>query len=371
MSMSDPYDGWRMQVKNVGLDIGTRTIVVGMRNGEKAVYIHEVNGYWVFQRSTKFIENMLDDPKKVRADGTVRPARWFKLGDSAVVIGRDAEEFAYAHNSTMLRPMAHGSIAPDECAMTVLSALVHGMLTMAEREVSKFDKAGVSLCYCTTAPAVNGDVNVDYHRMVVDSIIKGYAEKSEVKIDDSVIKESHAIVLAMSPTATGVGISWGAGTVTVSFVRQGIELFSFSHVGSGDWIDEETAKRHGYDPNGRKPSKETPTTVARRKHTIDLTPGATITDRVGFDVVSHYDILMSKVVDGMANGFADGGLKARMDGPMDVFMAGGTSSPKGFAERFEPKLRASDVPFEIGAVSKSPDPLFCVATGCLMAAENA
>ena len=177
----------------------------------------------------------------------------------------------------------------------------------------------------------------------------------------------------MSKDGDGIGISWGAGTVTVSYVKLGMEVFSFCYVGAGDWIDEQVARRHGYDPEmsktRKKVSKETPTTVARRKHTIDLTPGTTIQDRLGVDIALHYDVLISRVIDGIVQGFEENESEARIDDNISVYMAGGTASPVGFAERVKTKLAAATLPFSVGEVLCSDKPLYCVAEGCLKAAE--
>jgi hypothetical protein len=368
--LGDIYNGRRIAMNKLGIDIGTRTIVIAYNNGKKTSYISEINGYYPFERCTPFIRNMLDDPNKIRSDGSKRPARWFELDGRAIILGKDAEEFAYAKNDTMLRPMAEGGVSSDEEAMLVLGTIVHGLMKMAETEIGEFSD-GVKICYCTTAKAINTDtVNIDYHEKVVDIILKEYETKS--KITHQPIKESHAIVIDMSDDATGIGISWGAGTVTVSYVKYGIEIYSFCWVGAGDWIDNQVAMRHGYDADKtrKKKSKETPTTVAKKKETVDLTPGFDNShDRLAMDIVLHYDILINKVIAGIIEGFEENESEARIENAVPIFMAGGTSSPKGFTERCVSKFKESTVPFEIGDIKRSNIPLYSVASGCLKAAE--
>ncbi len=371
--LGDVYNGRRIVMKHLGLDIGTKTIVVAFKDDDNKIhYISEINGYWPFERATPFVENMLNDPNKIRSDGTKRPARWIKLPDSEriIVLGRDAEEFAYAKNDTLLRPMAEGGISPDEEAMTVLSTIVQGLIQMAEHDIGKFE-GEAKICYCTTAPAINRDSNVEYHQRVVNLILDGYETKAKKTF--SSIKESHAIVLEMSQDGTGIGISWGAGTVTVSYVKYGMEIYSFCWIGAGDWIDEQVAKRHGYDPElfktRKKTAKETPTTVARRKMDVDLTPGKEPEDRIGLDVVLHYDVLISQVVEGIVQGFEAHESQARIDEGITVYMAGGTSSPKGFVQRVIKKFDEKSPPFTINEVKRSERPLYAVAEGCLKAAE--
>jgi len=367
----DVYTGRRILMKNLGIDVGTKTIVVAFRNGEQTEYISEINGYYPFERCTPFIKNMLNDPNKVRSDGTSRPARWFELDGKAIVLGRDAEEFAYSKNDTLLRPMAEGGIAADEEAMTVLASIVQGLISMAEKEIGKFEDK-VKLCYCTTAPAINKESNIDYHKRVVNLVIEGY--ESEADISHENIKESHAIVIDMSQDGTGIGISWGAGTVTVSYVKYGLEVYSFCWVGAGDWIDTQVAMRHGYDPQAlntmKKKYKETPTTVAKKKCDVDLTPGVDYSgDRLAMDIVLHYDVLINQVIEGIVAGFEQNESEARIEDAIPIFMAGGTSSPSGFVERCKLKFEETEPPFKVGDISRAADPLYSVATGCLKAAE--
>ena len=225
--------------------------------------------------------------------------------------------------------------------------------------------------YCTTAPAINKESNIDYHKRVVDIIIDGYETKSEISTDT--IKESHAIVVNDSPDGTGVGISWGAGTVTVSYVKYGIEIYSFCWVGAGDWIDTQVAMRHGYNPEAskirKKTAKETPTTIAKRKMQIDLSPDNEVSNRIDMDIKLHYDMLINQVIDGVVQGFEEHESEARIDDAINIYMAGGTSSPNGFEQRVAVLFEEKDPPFEVAEVLKSAKPLYTVAEGCLKAAE--
>jgi hypothetical protein len=357
----------RMKMEYLGLDLGTRNIVLAFKeeNGEIG-YLSEVNGYWPFERVTPFLKNMLDDPNKVRSDGTKRPARWIELDGQAIILGKDAEEFAYAKNDYLRRPMAEGGVAADEEAMTILSTIVTGLLQTAEDDIGKFGD-GVKLCYCTTAKAINKDINLDYHTRVVNVILDSYETKSN--IERHTIKESHAIVLDSSDDGTGIGISWGAGTVTDSYVNNRLEIFSFCWVGSGDWIDYETAQRHGFNADSRKKSKETPTTVSKRKMSVNLTPGKEPDDRLGMDIVLHYDILINNVLTGIIEGFKENENEARIEEGVNLYMAGGTASPAGFNDRCIKLIKELEVPFEINKVILCKSPLFTVARGCLKAAE--
>ena len=72
--LGDVYNGSRVLMTHIGLDIGTKTVVLSYRHNDKISLISEINGYWPFERATPFIENMLNDPNKtrLRSDSSVR-----------------------------------------------------------------------------------------------------------------------------------------------------------------------------------------------------------------------------------------------------------------------------------------------------------
>ena len=57
-----------------------------------------------------------------------------------------------------------------------------------------------------------------------------------------------------------------------------------------------------------------------------------------------------------------------MDREVPVVLAGGTSRPKGFREKFETALRSSNCPVPISEVRQSPHPQEATARGALIAA---
>ena len=58
----------------------------------------------------------------------------------------------------------------------------------------------------------------------------------------------------------------------------------------------------------------------------------------------------------------------RTDKPLPIVLAGGTSMPKGFRDRFEQLMRRRPLPFEIGDIRIAADPLTATARGTLVAA---
>ena len=152
----------------------------------------------------------------------------------------------------------------------------------------------------------------------------------------------------------------GAGMVNVAFSLFGAEVFSFSIVNSGDWIDQQSARAAG----------ETVAFINKEKTKIDLNKEPdTLVQRA---IRTQYELMIEKTVSGIKKGLTENKDKnARIGQPIDIIVAGGTASPPGFDKLFEKLLRSAEMPVEIGSVIRPEDPLYSVARGCLVAAENA
>lgn len=58
----------------------------------------------------------------------------------------------------------------------------------------------------------------------------------------------------------------------------------------------------------------------------------------------------------------------KLSGSVPLVLSGGSALPKGFRERFEEVLRASDFPIPIKEIRMAVDPLSATAKGALVAA---
>lgn len=154
----------------------------------------------------------------------------------------------------------------------------------------------------------------------------------------------------------------GAGMVNLCYAIYGAPVFQFSIVNSGDWIDKMASKAIG---------EETTTYVNKEKMNADLTieNPDTLVQRA---IKAQYEIMIQNTVQGIKKGVEQAGAKARSENPIDIIVAGGTSMPKGFDTLFAKILdQAQLTNIKIGQVIRPEDPLFSVARGCLIAAENA
>lgn len=335
---------------SIGFDVGTYNLVCCKRNEKKDfVYKREVNAFLEMPLENDFVFQMMKQagvPLIQREDAKIA----YALGESAV-------NMAYTMTQLELkRPMKDGCVNPKEKdAFQILNIMVHSILddVTHDKEI---------LCYCVPANAINEETDADYHRKVVESIFKAFTSDKGYKVDARAINEGMALVYAelKEKMFTGIGVSCGAGMVNVAFSLFGAPVFTFALVNSGDWIDKQSAKATG----------ETIAFINKTKTKIDLDKEpATLVERA---IKTQYELMIEKTVIGIKKGLESNKDKsAKLDAPVDIVVAGGTASPPGFDTLFEKLIRSAELPVEVGRVIRPADPLFSVARGCLIAAENA
>jgi hypothetical protein len=202
--------------------------------------------------------------------------------------------------------------------------------------------------------------DADYHQKILESILKAYKVNGKT-ITPYAINEGLALVYAElgHKAFTGIGISFGAGMVNFCYSIFSHPVFNFSIVNSGDWIDEQAAKAAG----------ETPTTINKLKQNIDLTKQPTnVAERA---IQGQYRIMIERTMSEIKKAILDAGNSVRVENPVDIILAGGTSSPNGFVEIVQEVVKGMDFPIPIGEIKRPQDQLYAVARGCLVAAENA
>lgn len=147
--------------------------------------------------------------------------------------------------------------------------------------------------------------------------------------------------------------------INVCFAIFGAPIFSFSIVNSGDWIDKMAAKATG----------ESTTFINKEKTKVDLSKKPeTLIERA---IQTQYQLMIERTVAGIKKGLTDAGNKARTEKPIDIVIAGGTSSPNGFDVLFSEVVSQANLPIKVGKIIRPADPLYSVAKGALVAAENA
>lgn len=330
----------------LGFDCGTYNLVCCARDDKKSfVYRREVNAFLAIPLDDRFVFNMM---KNAGVPLVERDKVAYALGESAV-------HMAYTMSDVELRrPMSDGCVNPKERdAFEIMNIMIHSLL-----DGVKHDKE--TLYYSVPANALNEETDADYHGKILQAIFRAYESDEGFKVQAHPINEGLALVYAelAAKQYTGIGISFGAGMVNLCYAIFGAPVFQFSIVNSGDWIDKMAAKATG----------ESPTFINQEKTKINLSDSPkTLVERA---IQTQYRIMLEKTVQTIKKGISESGKKARSDQALDIVIAGGTSMPSGFDLMFREVVTQMTLPFQVGSIVRPTDPLFSVARGCLIAAEN-
>lgn len=332
-------------MSGIGFDAGTYNLVV-CRREEELIYKKEVNAFLEISLENDFVFNMM---KKAGVPLIERE-------DVAYALGQRAVDMAYTIPSLELkRPMHQGCVNPKEInAFKIMSIMIHSLLD----EVKMNNE---TLYYSVPANAINQETDADYHNKIMEAIFKAFQDENGFKVSAHPINEGLALVYAelSSKSYTGIGISFGAGMVNLCFAMYGAPIFSFALVNSGDWIDKQAAQATGQSVSFINKQKT--------KTSLDTDPK----DMVERAIQTQYRLMIEKTVTGIKNGLSEASKKARPEDAIDIVIAGGVSIPNGFSQLFEQVIREAKLPMQIGKIIKTQDPLYSVARGCLIAAENA
>lgn len=331
----------------IGADVGTFTLVSAKRDEDNNfMFKKEINAFLQLPLDNRFVFNMM---KQAGVPLIERENVAYALGEAAV-------NMAYTLPSLELkRPMKDGCVNPKEKdAFQIMSIMLHSLIDPPKKD-------GEKLYYCVPANAINQETDADYHQKVIEAIFKSYVSDEGYKVDAKPINEALALVYAeLARTAfTGVGISCGGGMVNVCYAMYGNPIFQFAIVNSGDWIDKQAAKATG----------ESPTFINKQKTKVDLR--AQPTNLIERAIITQYRLMIEKTVNGIKEGLANSKKAVKSDSPVDFIVAGGTASATGFDELFAETLKQAELSIPVGNVIRPKDPLYSVAKGCLIAAENA
>ena len=331
----------------IGFDVGTYNLVCCTRDENKNfVNKREINAFIELPLENRFVFDMMKQAG----------APLIERENVAYVIGEAAVNMAYTLSQLELkRPMSGGCVNPREKdAFQILSIMIHSLLDNVKQD-------NETLYYCVSANAINEETDADYHTKVLEAIFRAYESDNGLKVNAHPINEALALVYAElgKKAFTGIGISFGAGMVNLCYSMYGNPLFKFAIVNSGDWIDRQAAKATG----------ESPTFINKEKTKVDLT--ATPTNLVERAVQTQYRIMIEHTINEIKKGLSNTSKAVHSDNPVDIVIAGGTSSPPGFDKLFRDTIMQAKLGIKVGEVIRPSDPLYSVARGCLIAAEAA
>lgn len=284
-------------------------------------------------------------------DSTRRILRQLELGfvthgDAGYIVGDPAIELGRIFGQTARRPMQQGTLSPDEpVALFILSLLLRQV-------VGSPGKPGEICVYSVPADPLEADRNFIYHRGALESALKalGFTPRPMV--------ESHLLVSSelKDQDYTGVGVSFGAGMITLGISYKGLPSISFSMFRGSDWIDLSAAEALGMSVDE----------VARiREGDMDLREPQ---GRVEGAIAIYTRTLLQSVVEALKQKLNDAHALPNFGRPIPVVCSGTPATAKGFLELFKEEIEPARLPLRIDYLRLAEDPSGAVAQGCLQAA---
>ena len=124
-----------------------------------------------------------------------------------------------------------------------------------------------------------------------------------------------------------------------------------------------------FDSNKNYVTEEKQNEINKEKEKIDLLKApVNLVERA---IQTQYRIMIENTVNEIKNGLSNASKSVHSDQPVDMIIAGGTSSPPGFDDIFRDTIMQAKLSIKIGDVIRPNEPLYSVAKGCLIAAEAA
>jgi len=319
----------------IGLDVGTSRIVTARQANQDIKYDIQLNAFVTIPYS-KMTENVL------QKEGVPHAVE----GDDIVVHGNESERFADLLNKDIRRTMTRGVLNPDEPDSVRLIREITASLA------GKGEK-GQKLCFTVPAAPLGAEENLTYHEATIRQIL------NDLGFDAKSINEGLAVIYAEleSTNYTGIGISCGGGLCNVCLSYLSVPVVSFSIPKAGDFIDSSAASVTGERANRIRILKEQSFYI-----------NGNFENKLQQVLTVYYDDMIQSLVGGLRNAFQGTRNLPKLSRPIPLVLSGGTAMPKGFRDRFEKILQASDFPIELSEIRIAAEPLTATAKGALVAA---
>ena len=320
----------------IGLDVGTSKVVSARGDNLSPVTDAQLNAFF-------------DVPYSSLHEQSLRQSRtpFYRENDRLIVYGDASEKFAHIFNANVRRPMAKGILNPSEPQATHVLETVLGTLVPVSRN------PGELLAFSVPAAASETGHELTYHEETIKRYLQGRG------YTPLAVNEGLAVVLAelSKEGFTGIGISCGGGMCNVAISYLSIPSLTVALGQGGDYIDSAV---------GAVVNEPATRVKAIKEETLDLTREGG--DKIDKALHIYYDKLIESLIEELGRAVQKTQKLPRNDQPMPIVLAGGTSKPNGFRERFEKALRRRSWPFQVGEVRMASDPLTATARGALVAA---
>lgn len=323
--------------KGKGLDVGTAFIYCAERGPGKVVYRRQRDAFFDIEQGD-FTKRMLEKVK----------VNYIQKGETLFVIGEEAMEFANIFNKECRRPLARGILSPREKeALPMLEVIIQSLVGPPRVK-------GEILYYSVPGEPLDAHFDVVYH----EKVLKGFLERAGYVAKP--INEGMAIVFSElgEQDFTGLALSFGAGLVNVCLSFMSVPIITFSVAKGGDWIDEQAAGAVGETASRVCAVKEHQFTLNATEYRSQIEKALSI----------YYDNLIEYVVVRIKREIERSEKMPRLKEPIDLVLAGGTTLPKGFLDRFSRQLSKVKFPIAIREIRPASHPLQSVVRGALIAA---
>jgi len=324
-----------------GLDIGTCFIVAATEVEGNIVYKNQRDGFFTIVAETPMNARFIEQGLR-KGD-----AKFFKKDNKFFVIGEDALEKALERRATLQRPLHRGVINSREPeSLEMIKQIISGVLGEPLEENEK-------CVYSVPEKPVDQKFDIVYHTNIMNQIL------GDLGYLGSPLNEAEAVAYAelMDEGLTGISTSWGAGMTNFSVMSSGKSELRFAIAKGGDFIDEKVALSLGLTQSLVQVEKE---------NELDLDNPTTKIQRA---ICIYYDHLISSVLKEAAIKIMESPTLPKFSSPAAFVISGGTSVPKGFAERVEKEIKGSTFPVPVGVVKLAELPLETVAKGCWLASS--
>jgi len=334
---NDKVDKESKMSEVIALDPGTANLVCAWER-EGSVKVSRLRNCFFEIPNDTFSKKLL---------GTMKVPE-FEVEGKLYLAGNEAFDLAKTFGKELRRPMASGVIASGESvAIPMMSKMVERLFKEAKAQ------PGWRCAYCVPADPVDQTFDAVFHKSVIEGIIR------RCELEPQVVLEGHAVVLAelSDQQFTGIGLSWGGGMVNVCVSYRSVPVISFSSARAGDWIDEKAAQVCGIPKPRMTAHKENPK--------FSLVGEALTKEEAA--LVSYYEAAIQYSLKNIKERFLSGHDLPDFSEPVEIVCAGGTASPKGFAEVFQRVYEQMDFPISVKKIRVANDPLFTIVRGCLVA----
>ncbi|MFN7947527.1 MAG: hypothetical protein U0Z53_19415 [Blastocatellia bacterium] len=320
----------------LGLDVGTSRIVLATdSNSHKAQT--QLNAF-VTVPWTKMTETIMQQNKMV----------YYRNGKDLYVYGNDSERFASFFNAVPRRPMQHGVLnAQEVMGQQIIQAIIEKVVPRARKNEM--------LCFSVPGRGEGADTNLVYHEAVLKNILQGLGYTAKA------INEGLAVIFSelQDENFTGIGISCGGGMCNVCLSFLSVPMLTFSVPKGGDYVDTSVAAVVDESVTKVRLTKE---------ESLDLSRAPK--DKISSALHIYYEDVLQTLIEGLREAFESSRNLPKMDRPIPIVLSGGTAKPRGFLQKFETMLKASNFPIPVSEIRMASDPLTATARGCYIAAMS-